>query len=70
MILKTINYIEIDFNNQYLITADDISLNMINFHFAKNYSNINLPGYLYNIRLNSMSRGMNGNKHEIITCLN
>lgn len=26
VILKTINYIEIDFNNQYLIAADDISL--------------------------------------------
>ena len=45
VILKAINYIERDFNNQYLITADDISLN-------------------------SMSRGKNGKKHEIITCYN
>ena len=70
VIIKTINYVKKQFNNQYLITADDISLNMINFQFASNYSNIDLPGYLYNLRLNSMSRGNNGNKHEIITCLN
>ena len=70
VILKAINYIERDFNNQYLITADDISLNMINLNFANNYSNINLPGYLYNIRLNSMSRGKKGKKLEIITCYN
>ena len=31
-------------------------LNIINFHFAENYININIPGYLYNIRKNSISR--------------
>ena len=32
-------------------------LNIITYQFATNYSNINLPGYLYIRRNNSMSRG-------------
>ena len=32
-------------------------LNIIIYQFATNYSNINLPGYLYIRRNNSMSRG-------------
>ena len=30
-------------------------MNIINFQYAKNYSNINIPSYLYNIRNNSIS---------------
>ena len=70
IILKSINYINNIFYNNYLITADDTPINILNFQFANNYSNINIPGYLYNIRKNSMSRGNNGNKHEIITSIN
>ena len=40
------------------------------FNNANNYSNINLPGYLYNIRRNSMSRFNNDNKHNIIVIIN
>lgn len=40
------------------------------FQNANNYSNIYLPGYLYNLRANSMSRGNNGHKHEIIVSIN
>ena len=43
---------------------------MINFHFANNYTNINLTGYLYNVRKRSMSRGNNGKKHELIVSNN
>ena len=53
-----------------MITADDTPFNMINFHFANNYTNINLPGYLYNVRKRSMSRGNNGKKHELIVSNN
>jgi glycosyltransferase involved in cell wall biosynthesis len=56
--LKTIKYIGKDFYwNNYLIVADDTLLNIINFHFANNYTNIKLPGYLYLLKKNSMSRG-------------
>jgi len=67
---KTIEYTELDFHNQYLITADDTPLNIINFFFAKNYSNINVPGYLYNIRKNSMSKESNDDKHNKIISYN
>ena len=64
--LKTIKYIGNDYYNNYnLIVADDTMMNIINFVFAKNYSNINLPGYLYTIKKASMSRGYIGEKHRI-----
>ena len=43
---------------------------MINFQNANNFSNIDLPGYLYNIRKNSMSRENNGIQHDIIVSIN
>ena len=40
-------------------------LNVINFNFAQNYSNIKRPGYLYIVKKNSMSNGSFGKKHRI-----
>ena len=72
IILKSINYLNNDyFRNQYLIAADDTPLNILSFQFANNYSNINLPGYLYNLREDGMSRDKKGNiKHDIILSYN
>ena len=70
ILLKALNYIDIDFNNKYLITADDTPINMVILQIANNFSNIDLPGYLYNLRINSMSRGNNGIKHDIIVSIN
>ena len=70
ILLKAIDYINKDFNNQYLITADDTPINIMIFQNANNFTNIYLPGYLYNLRANSMSRGNNGRKHEIIVSIN
>ena len=70
ILIKSIEYVDVDFHNQYLITADDTPLNIMCFNNANNYSNINLPGYLYNIRRNSMSRFNNDNKHNIIVIIN
>ena len=53
-----------------MITADDTPINILNFHFAYNYSNIKLPGYLYNVRKNSMSRIDIENKHDTIVSYN
>ena len=56
VMIKTINYIGNDYyKNQYIIVVEDTLLNVINFHFAQNYININVPGYLYNIRKFSIS---------------
>ena len=54
---QTTNYIGKKYYFKYIITADDIIMNIISYQFAKNYSNINLPGYLYVKRKISMSRG-------------
>ena len=70
ILINTIEYIEKSFHNHYLITADDTPINMINFQFSYNYSNINLPGYLYNIRKKSMSRINIDNSHDLIVSYN
>ena len=59
------NYIGKDYYNQYIITADDMLLNIVSYQFAQNYSNINLLGYLYNLRNSSMSRGGTDEIREI-----
>ena len=56
LLLKTINYIGNDYyQNHYIIVIEDTLLNIINFHFANNYTNINIIGYLYNIRKSSIT---------------
>lgn len=64
--MKTFEYIGEDyyFNNN-LIVADDTMLNIMNFHFANNYSNVKIGGYLYNVRVSSMSRGFINKNHRI-----
>ena len=55
--IQTSNYIGKKYYSKYIITADDMIMNIISYQFANNYSNINLPGYLYIKRKVSMSRG-------------
>ena len=62
VLLNAIFYIGIDYYKKYFITAEDILINLICLHFSQNYSNINLPGYLYNIRQISMTHGMSNIK--------
>jgi len=66
VLLKTINFIGNDINkNKYFNYAEDTIMNIINFQFANNYSNINIPGYLYNIRKKGISHGKLGTKYKI-----
>ena len=65
ILIQTSKYIGNDFYHEYIITTDDMMLNIIAYQFAKNFSNINLPGYLYVRRNVSMSRG--GGKYLIET---
>ena len=68
--IKTYNYIGKEYFNDFIITADDMIMNIISYQFAYNYTNINLPGYLYIIRKVSMSRGDGGEKLMEIRALN
>ena len=65
ILLNSILYIGIDYYNKFFITAEDTLINIISFHFAQNYSNINLPGYMYNIRKLIMTHGKS-NKNKLI----
>ena len=56
VILNAIKYIgNFYYNNDNIIIAEDTLLNIAIFNFAKNYTNLNIPGYLYNIRKTSIS---------------
>ena len=68
--LKMHKYIGNDYYNKFIITSDDIFMNIISYNFANNYSNIELPGYMYNIRKLSMSNGGGDIKLEIIRSIN
>ena len=72
IIKKSINYLNNDyFRNQFLIAADDTPINILIFQFAKNYSNIKVPGYLYLLRDGGMSKDNKGDiKHDIILSYN
>ena len=60
ILLDMHKFIGLDYFNDFVITADDMAMNVISYHFANNYSNIYLPGYMYNIRPLSMSHGKGG----------
>ena len=69
--LKVIEYIGDDYYyNHIIITGDDMLLNIVGYNFASNYSNINLPGYMYTIRRLSMSRGKGDIKLKILRSKN
>jgi glycosyltransferase involved in cell wall biosynthesis len=67
VIFKSINFIgEIIYKAFNFNIAEDTILNILNFQFASNYSNIDIEGYLYTIRKKSASHGDIGLQHEII----
>ena len=68
--LKVDKYIGKEYYKAFVITADDMVMNIIAYQFAHNYSNIILPGYLYNIRNVSMSRGNGGIELKKIRTIN
>ena len=66
IVLNTINYIGIDYYKKFFITAEDTIINLISLHFANNYTNIKIPGYMYNIREKSMTHGKFDNQKKIL----
>ena len=66
ILIKSIQYIGKEYYNKFFITAEDTILNLMSFHFAHNFSNIKIPGYMYNIREVSMTHGKKSIKKKII----
>ena len=57
IMIKAVYYVERFFKSRFLITADDTPINVMVFNYARNYSNLKIPGYLYIKKNISMSRG-------------
>lgn len=56
ILIKSFKFLKKEiYKNKHFNYAEDTLMNIINFQYAKNYSNINIPSYLYNIRNNSIS---------------
>ena len=68
--LKVDEFLGKEYYESFVITADDMIMNIITYQYAHNYSNIFLPGYLYNIRNISMSRGEGGIKLKRVRTIN
>ena len=69
-LMKSIVYIGKKYYKKFFVTAEDTIINLISFHFAQNYSNINFPGYMYNIREKSMTHGKRSIDNKILFCYN
>ena len=65
IVLNTILYIGKKNYKMHFITAEDTMINLISLHFAQNYTNIYLPGYMYSIRKVSMTHGKKKKKNKI-----
>ena len=63
VLYKTINFIGKE--KKHFNFAEDTIINILNFQFAYNYSNLNLIGYMYNIREESMSHSNKGKAADI-----
>ena len=47
IINQVINYIGKEYYHEYIISTDDMIMNILIYQYAKNYSNIKSPGYLH-----------------------
>ena len=65
VLLKTINFIGNNKNSK-INYGEDTIMNVLNFQYSNNYSNINLPGYMYNFRKVSISHSILGSEHDLL----
>jgi len=70
ILIKSIQYIGKEYYKKFFITAEDTILNLMSFHFANNFSNIRMPGYMYNIREQSMTHDKKSIRKKIVFCYN
>ena len=70
ILIQTNNYIGKKYYHEFIITADDLIMNIVSYQFAKNYTNVNLPGYLYVKKKDSVLQGNEVIKLNKIKALN
>ena len=64
------NYLGKDYYHKFIISTDDMLINIISYQFANNYTNKDIPGYLYTIRKDSSSKGDGSKKLKEIRAMN
>ena len=64
------NYLGKEYYHKFIISADDIIMNIISYQFANNYTNINIPGYLYTIRKDIQQKDNGSMKLKRIRAIN
>ena len=70
-IYKSINFLDdLIHEKKHFNFAEDAIINILNFEFASNYSNLNIIGYMYNIRKDSMSHANKGDEINFKMSLN
>ena len=70
LLVQTYKFIGSEYYHKYIITADDMIINIVSYQFATNYSNINLPGYLNVIKSYSRKCEKEYNKQKHIKIMN
>ena len=64
------NYLGKDYYHKFIISTDDMLMNIISYQFAKNYTNKNIYGYLYTIRKDSSPMDNENRKLKEIRAMN
>ena len=64
------NYLGKEYYHKFILSADDMIMNIVSFQFANNYTNMNLPGYLYTIRKDNIPMGNESRKLKEIRAMN
>ena len=68
--LQINNYLGKEYYHKFIISADDMIMNIVSYQFAKNYTNKNIPGYLYTIRKNNIPIGNENRNMKVIKAMN
>ena len=64
------NYLGKEYYHKLILSADDLIMNIVSYQFANNYTNKNIPGYLYTIRKNNIPMGNENRKMKVIRAMN
>ena len=64
------NYLGKEYYHKLILSADDLIMNIVSYQFANNYTNKNIPGYLYTIRKNNIPIGNENRNMKVIRAMN
>jgi teichuronic acid biosynthesis glycosyltransferase TuaG len=68
--LQINNYLGKEYYHKFIISADDMIMNIVSYQFANNFTNVNIPGYLYTIKKDSLLIGNENKRMKEIRAMN